>query len=225
MEGEKLFAEDPSAPIEIKSTRKSRPEVIIVRDWKEYVGESFLIIFSVLLALILTELISTWKDEKEAKEYVKNIVEELRINKERQQVQYQYHLSVLKRIDSLMNNPQGQHELVSNDEFHLHLIAPDGILYRYLDNTAWEVAKGHNISGHLNLKAIALLNNIYDQQAHIMKVEDEQARILLSRESRKPENIHVTLILMRDSYHGWAVDRTPGLLTEYDEAIDLLQKY
>lgn len=184
-----------------------------------------LIIFSVILALILTELISSWKDEKEAKEYVKNIVEELRVNKDRQTEQYQYHLAVLKRIDSAINDQQKQHELVSNDEFHLHLIIPDGILYRYLDNTAWEVAKSHNISGHLNLKSIALLNHIYDEQAHIMKLEDEQAAILLSRESRKPENAHATLILMRDNFHGWAVDRSPGLLKEYGQAIDMLQSY
>jgi hypothetical protein len=225
MKAEKLFAEDPEAPSNIKSTRKVRPEVIVVRDWKEYLGEAFLIIFSVLLALILTELISSWNERKEAKEYMKNIIDELKVNKERQQQQYQYHLAVLNRIDSAMNSQQKQHEIVSNDEFHLSLIAPDGILYRYLDNVAWEVAKRHNISSHLNLKLVALLNHIYDDQDRIMKLEDEQASILLSRESRKQENAHATLILIRDNFHGWAVDRSPGLLKEYDQAIDLLQQY
>src|ERR1700742_4357848 len=87
MSEENIFAEDPSAPVAIKPARKARPEVIIVRDWKEYLGESFLIIFSVLLALILTELITSWNESKEAKEYIKNIIEELKINKERQQQQ------------------------------------------------------------------------------------------------------------------------------------------
>src|SRR5690349_6365349 len=108
MEGEKLFAEDPDAPVNIKPTRKGRPEVIIIRDWKDYLGESFLIIFSVLLALILTELISSWKDQNEAKEYVKNTIEELRLNKDRQAEQYQYHIAVLKRIDSALNYQKKQ---------------------------------------------------------------------------------------------------------------------
>jgi len=34
------------------------PEVYTLRSWKEYVGESILIIFSVLLALIVTEYIN-----------------------------------------------------------------------------------------------------------------------------------------------------------------------
>ena len=34
---------------------KSKTFVYTVRDWKEYLGEALLIIFSVLLALIMTE--------------------------------------------------------------------------------------------------------------------------------------------------------------------------
>src|SRR5882724_10742559 len=99
MEGENIFAEDPSAPVENRPTQKGHQKVIIIRDWKEYFGESLLIIFSVLLALILTELISSWHEKKEANEYVKYILDELKINKERQQQQLQYHLEELKRID------------------------------------------------------------------------------------------------------------------------------
>ena len=36
--------------------KKVRPEVITVRTWKDYLGESLLIVFSVLFALLLTEI-------------------------------------------------------------------------------------------------------------------------------------------------------------------------
>ena len=36
----------------------SKTEIVLKRDWKEYIGESLLIIFSVVLALILTEFVN-----------------------------------------------------------------------------------------------------------------------------------------------------------------------
>ncbi len=48
---------------------------------------------------------------------------------------------------------------------------------------------------------------------------------MMLHESRRPENLKIALILMRDNYHGWAVDRAPNLLHLYQQAIDKLAKY
>ncbi len=65
----------------------------------------------------------------------------------------------------------------------------------------------------------------YDNQQRITKSEDEIGNVLLSWESRKPENLRTTLILVRDNYHAWAVDRVPELLKKYADAIDKLREY
>ena len=209
---------------EQKPEKKHIPEVYTLRDWKEYVGESLLIIFSVLLALVLTEFINNLHEKKETRELLENIRRELVTNKQYETEQYAYHLKVLRSIDSAIKDPAIQKKIVYDDEFHLKAVAPHGVLYHYLDDVAWEVAKGHDISSKVNLKTIALLTYIYQDQARIMKVEDEIAKVFLTREAGKPENAHATLILMRDNYLGWAVDRVPGLLKQYDEAIALLDK-
>jgi hypothetical protein len=51
---------------EVPPTR-SRTFVYTIRDWKEYMGESLLIIFSVLLALILTEYFNHLHDKENTK--------------------------------------------------------------------------------------------------------------------------------------------------------------
>ena len=209
--------------LEITATAsKHKPEVYIIRDWKEYVGESLLIIFSVLLALGLTEYINNLHEKGETKDLINNIRTELITNKQREADQYAYQLRVLNTIDSAVNDPALQKRIVSDDEFHLNLVAPHGVLYRYLDDVAWEVAKNHNISAKISFKTTSLLTHIYADQARIMKVEDEIAKVILSREARKQENIHATLVLIKDNYRGWAVGRAPGLLKQYDEAIKLL---
>ena len=59
----------------------------------------------------------------------------------------------------------------------------------------------------------------------VTKAEDEISKVLESWESRKPENLRTTLILIKDNYLGWAVDRAPGLLKKYQEAIEKLSNY
>lgn len=199
-------------------------KVYTMRDWKEYAGESLLIVFSVLLALILTEYISNLHQKSETKELLENIKQELITNKQVETEQLAYNLKVLKSIDSALADPERQKKIVNHDEFHLENIAPDGVLHLYLEDVAWVVAKNHNISSKISLNTVKKLTHIYQDQAKIMKIEDEIAKVIFSPESRKQQNAHQTLMLIRDNYKGWAVDRAPGLLQQYNEAIKLLDE-
>jgi hypothetical protein len=205
-----------------KSHHKGTPEVYILRDWKEYLGESFLIMFSVILALVLTEYFSGLHEKKDTKELLENIKTELIHNKQAEQEQYTYQKNILKAIDSALNNPALQQKILSNGVLHLEYIAPEGAVNRDLSSVAWEIAKSHNIMTKASLKLITRLTDIYAQQARIDKVEEKVGSVLLSWESRRPENIRTTLLLLRDNYKGWAFDRAPSLLAKYDVAIKML---
>ncbi len=220
MEEETITPDSSPAP---EPDKKEKPSVYVLRDWKEYAGESLLIIFSVLLALVLTEFINSLHEKKETSELVENIRQELITNKQHETEQYAYHLGIIKSIDSALKDPAMQRQVVSNDEFHLTRIAPHGVMFRYLDDVAWEVAKSHNISSRISFKTISRLTYLYQDQARIMKVEDEIAKVFLSREAGKVENAHATLIMIKNNYRGWAVDRAPGLLTQYDDVIKALE--
>ena len=211
--------------ISYPSAKEKTPEVVVIRNWKDYLGESFLIIFSVLLALFLTEIINNFHEKEQTRGLVNNIRDELVKNKTREQELYQYDLLILKNIDSALKDKSLQQQLVSGGEFHYDRIIPNGVLYRYLDNVAWEVARNHNISSKIDFKIISALTRIYEDQAKTTKIEDEIAKIIFSRESTKIENIGETLILIRNNYKGWAVDRAPGLLDQYDKAINALEHY
>jgi hypothetical protein len=181
-----------------------------------------MIVFSVLLALALTELTSVLREKRQTAEMLANVRTELMHNRTAGQEQHTYHLTVLRNIDAMLADPQLQRQFVSNGELHLEKIAPDGVLFRYLNNDAWEVAKSRNIAAKIDLNVWSQLTRIYADQARVMKVEDEIARVILSPESRQPDNIRATLLLIRDNYKGWAVDRAPGLLKRYEETIAAL---
>ncbi len=204
---------------------KSKLYVYPIRDWKEYIGESLLIIFSVLFALVLTEYINSIHEKENTRNTLKNIVAELNHNKKAIQEIKRYNLQVLKNIDSLLVNKNLQNDLVLNDEFKLNLIAPQGLLYRYLDDAAWTIAKNNNVISKVDVETVALLTKVYVDEAKIMKVEDEVPKVIFDRASRDPKQVRTTLILIRDLYHGWAVDRTSGVIEQIDNTIVKINNY
>lgn len=92
---EEELPEENTTP-DTKPTIEAIPEVYILRGWKEYVGESLLIIFSVLLALILTEYFNYLHDKKDTNELISNIRDEMISNRKHEAEQYAYQLKVLK---------------------------------------------------------------------------------------------------------------------------------
>ncbi|MDP9046569.1 MAG: hypothetical protein M3N14_00425 [Bacteroidota bacterium] len=202
--------------------KKSKPQVYVLRDIREYLGESVLIIFSVLLALILTEYFNNLHEKNQTKDVLNNIKNELIKNKKSEQEQYVYQQGILRRIDSALNNVALQQKMVSNGSFNFKYIAPEGVMLHDLSRVAWQVAQTHNITIKINFVLVEKLTDIYDNQARIDKLEDKVANVLLSYESRRPENVRQTLILIRDNYRGWAFDRAPSLIKKYDEGIAMI---
>jgi hypothetical protein len=214
---------EASRPTPTPPKKHPHPQVVVVRDWKEYLGESALIIFSVLLALILTEWVNKIRENQETVVLIEDVRNELISNKKFVEEQYRYHQQVIRTIDSALVNQELLARIVQNNEFNLKLIAPAGIQYRFLSDAAWDRAKQHNIAGKIGLNELAILSHIYQDQVRIMKTEEEVANVFLDWRSRDPANTRVALILMRDKFHGWAVDRVPGLLIQYQLAIDQLK--
>jgi hypothetical protein len=208
----------------IKADHKAAQHVYVLRDLKEYLGESLLIVFSVLLALFLTEFINNQHEKSQTKEILNNIKNELIKNKQAEQEQYVYQQGILRRIDSAMKDPALQHMIVADGQFHLEYLAPQGITYRDLSRVAWQVAQTQNITTKIDFKLVEILTDIYNQQERIDKLDDKLGAVFLNYESRRPEFIRETLILMRDNYRGWAFDRAPSLIKKYDEAIKEIDK-
>ena len=206
--------------------KKDKLFVYTVRDWKEYLGESLLIIFSVILALGLTEYFTSLHEKENTRTILKSIVAELKHNKTSIQEMHQYNLQVLSKIDSVIADKKLQNDFVSNNELHLKVIAPYGVLYRYLDNNAWTIAKSNNVITKIDMETVALLTKVYnDQEEIMMKLENEVAKVIFDRASRDPKQVGITLILIRDIYHAWAVDRTEGLLQQIDSTIKKVDAY
>ena len=212
--------------VEVLNPKKQKKKYVYpIRDWKEYLGESFLIVFSVLLALFLTEHISKLHERDNTKSLLKSIATELNHNKKALLEMQDYNLMVFAKIDSVLADKNLQKKLVSKDEFHLDVIAPHGIQFRFLDNDAWAIGRNNNIISKIDIETVSILTKVYENQDRIAKIEDEVAKVIFDRSSRDPRQVRKTLILIKDIYHGWVVDRVPGLLSQIDSAIVKIEMY
>jgi hypothetical protein len=206
-------------------SKHNPPEFLAIRSWKEYLGESLLIIFSVVLALIMTEIINNIHEDNQLHTLLRQLRQEIISNNQSEGDQYQYHLKIMRRIDSAMRFPEYAQKFINHGEVHLNVIVDSGVLRHDLNDVGWQAAKQNNIISKIDFSLYGLLTDIYDNQERIKKSEDEIGKVLLSWESRKPENLRMTLILMRDNYFAWEMERAPGLLNKYKKAIDALSIY
>jgi hypothetical protein len=201
------------------------PVVAVERGWKDYLGECLLIVFSVILALGLTEYFNSLHEKKQTSEILHQLKEELIESKKSAAEQYAYHLHVFKLIDSAKQNSAFAKKFLDSGNIHLNVIFPHGVLLNNLNEVAWQQAKQNDVFSKLDFETYSLLTDIYNNQERFLNLEPDLAKILISYESRKPENFLVTLTLVHDVIYGWVVERTPSLLEKYQKAIVILSKY
>jgi len=208
-----------------KKNKKHHPVVTVERGWKEYAGECILIVFSVILALGLTEYFTKLHEKRQAKEILHQLREELISNKKFAEEQYAYHLQVFKNIDSAKSHPAYAHQFLDSGKLHFSVLMPQGALLHDMNEVAWQEAKQNNIFEYLDISTYRLLTDIYDNQERFLNLEPSLANLLISYQSRNEENLQTTLTLIHDILFAWIVERTPRLIKLYQQAIDELNKY
>lgn len=199
--------------------------VIVERGWKDYLVECLLIVFSVALALGLTEYFDNLHDKNKQHEILHQLKDELTANKNDAQDQYNYHLQVFKLIDSAKNYPAFAKKFLDSGKIHLRIIMPLGATRHDLKDVAWQLAKQNDVISKIDYDTYSLLESTYSNQEKILNLEPSLEKILISYDSRKPENLQTTLTLIHDALYGWVVERTPELIEKYQKATDLLSKY
>ena len=208
-----------------KTAKEKIPVVSDERGWKEYLGECLLIVFSVLLALVLTEYFNSLHEKKQAYGILHQLKEELIENKKGATEQYAYDLQVFKNIDSAKKDFAFAKKFLDSGNLHLNVLMPHGAIYKDLNEVAWQQAKQNDVFKYVDFYTYSLLTDIYNNQDRFLNLEPNIASLLLSYESRDSKNLQTTLTLIHDVLFVWIVQRTPRLIKQYQEAIDKLSKY
>ncbi len=183
-----------------------------------------MIVFSVLLALMLNEVRNSWIENRQTRQLLANVREEISRNQQIVQKLVTYHQQVVASVDAAIENDSIRGQLIGNRGFNFFMLAPKGIIPDKINATSWEIALNSNIALRTDFKTTVLLTELYDQQKLVKDAVNALIVIVESREVHKKENLPETLILLRISMNELQ-GRESSLLSYYKQGLQAVADY
>ncbi|MCR9131795.1 MAG: hypothetical protein NXI08_04445 [bacterium] len=184
-------------------------------------SQVFLIVFSVVLGLILTEKIEDRKNEKDAQLLLSKINAELKQNKIILDNWVPYHLEIANALDSLVINDSFLADF-SEDRAALYQVFSRGTLIGETPvNDAWDIAKNHPLIVNFEFDELLALSKIYNQQDLTYESLGDLIGLLLSPNLNSQANGSENLLLFRNQFREFTM-RQVQLSDYYTEGEKIL---
>jgi hypothetical protein len=185
------------------------------REWlPKILVESFLIAFSILLALAVDD----WKEERENQERVReavvNFEREIRQNKAHLEDRFAYHERLNKALKGV--NPKDVHTI----EELRQRINFQGLNVAFLLDTAWQTALTTNALTHMDTETISRLSSIYTLQKRLYDYNVLMGGTFLQLLSN--ENVQA-LVLPLNAFQSDVVIIEKEILRQYDATLEHLE--
>lgn len=185
-----------------------------------------LIIFSVLLALFLNQLVENAKTRNQKNKARTNIQAELQRNLDIVNTWNKHHQAVLNRMQQII---EGENDslltaLKNGPAFNIGVLTGDrSIIDANLSNTAWETAKSTRIIAEFDFETAQLLTSVYTLQDLIVsKSLDRIITTYFDRATHDLSNLDLTLVQFKLEFQELAGQEY--LLAQlYEEALNKLE--
>ncbi len=196
-------------------------------DYKKYLAEGTLIIFSVLFALFINKLFDDYQTNQKKATALESIEKELIRNQSILQNWKEKHIAVRDRISSIINGDGDslKTELQKYDFLNLGVLTDnESLIDAILINTAWESAKSTGIVSEFDFETTQKLTLVYSLQEVL--TDRTLAKILdyyFDTSSHDMENLEPILIQFQLRF--WELTGQEELMmTVYEDALEQLNK-
>ncbi|MEM6517303.1 MAG: hypothetical protein AAF688_14050 [Bacteroidota bacterium] len=183
----------------------------------------FLIVFSVVLGLFLSERIEEFKNEREAENLLSKIKSEVNDNKALVENWAPYHQEIVKKLDSLSN------DLAFIDEFSNNKVAlfekafTRGTLMSVMPtNEAWDIAKSNPLIVNLEYDQLLVLSKIYNQQELTFEPFTKISEVFLIPDFNSKSNARINMIKLKNLIREIAA-REMTLINYFNQAESILK--
>lgn len=134
-------------------------------DIRHILIESFLIVFTVLLALALSEWRSNLKEERTKEVVLNNILQEIRDNQSDLKEKMEYHNQMSQKMGQYLNSDSLWSTLQYESAIEAIIQIMDrGIQVPELQSTAWRSAELSGVVNSFDYETIYVLSNVYKVQ-------------------------------------------------------------
>jgi len=131
---------------------------------KQNITQFFLIVFSVVLGLYLSERIEERKKIQESEELLTTIKSEVKDNIKLMEIWAPYHEEIFENFDSLSKNEAYIAKFINDKTIFFELLTKRTFIGRYPANDAWDIGKSHPLIVKIDHDKLLILSKIYSQQ-------------------------------------------------------------
>ncbi|MGB3608529.1 MAG: hypothetical protein WA775_14495 [Psychroserpens sp.] len=164
----------------------------------KYFGQVFLIVFSVVLGLYLSENIEDKKNERDAQKLLAKINLELNSNKKLLDYWVPYHKEIIIKLDSLSSDKDFINNFI-NDKSSIFIAFSRGTIMSDIPaSDAWDIAKSHPLIVNIDYDKLLILSKIYNQQKFTYGSISVIFDFMISPEFNSSDQAKQNLQLFRD---------------------------
>ncbi|MBP2831522.1 hypothetical protein J8281_04915 [Aquimarina sp. U1-2] len=192
-------------------------------NFKRFLSESILIVFSVLFALFINQCQNEAQEEKRTISILKNIKSELENNRKSAQRLVNYHSEVIKKLE-ITDSDSLESKFFRGSRFVIwdNDIIPRGISQEIFKDIAWQTAEQEDISSRISFDKAQVLFEAYSQQKMVNKTINTFIRMITQRETHRRELIHETVAIMQQLVTELK-SQEKALVYRLDEALKVLE--
>jgi hypothetical protein len=189
----------------------------------KYTLEATLIVFSVLLALFLDQVLTERRELQAVDELVEYITEEISGNIKVVNKWLPYHESVIAKIDMHLTSTELQMNLISDAGIDYFVLMEDGVLQDFYSVSAWQLALQSEIITKLDIGTTQKISNGYYSQKHVDSTLQRLIDFTFSREAMDKAQLVHSLTLLRRLMQE-LVGQEYTLRRNYEKALSTLNK-
>lgn len=182
------------------------------------VKQLFLIVFSVVLGILLSEKIEENKNEKEAALLLSKIKSEVNNNKQLLEYWTPYHSKIVKDLDSLIKDETFVKDfIIDQSTLFSKVLIKGNLMGDFPSNDAWDIAKSHPLIVHFDYEDLLILSRIYNQQKMTYNSVPKIIDLFLSADFNSKEKAETNLKLFKNLLRE-IVSRETQLLRFFNDA-------
>ncbi len=163
-----------------------------------YALEAALIVFSVLLALFLDQVIEERRENRTIDEIVGHVAGEMQNNLDIINEWLPYHQEVAAKLDRHLASDELMTALLADGGINYFDILPRGVIQDFYSESSWQLAQQSEMTARLDFEVTNAMSKAYHSQAMVSATLQRMSDFFFDRATMDPEQLEHSLTILRN---------------------------
>ncbi len=172
--------------------------VITKENLARYSLEAIFIVFSVLLALFLDNVLEDRRDARVIDDLVSHIADEMRSNLAIVDQWLPYHRTVVDEIDRYLASDELQQSLLTADGIDYGRLMERGLIQDFYRNSSWQLAQQSEMTSRIEFSVTDAISKAYLSQQNVNLTLQRFSDFVFERQTHDPNQLVNSLRILRN---------------------------